>query len=137
MGYVEPALPFWTKLREWVELTNKTLTDYQLANDTLTAFSNRMHRYVAMMEDAARRELNNERLSDETYRFIAQIGDSIQHFTLAMIEPQIDRWDWTAGTDRAVDIHRIYVIVEIDGKLYLTKGATFRSCFSTLSGLRR
>jgi hypothetical protein len=146
MGYVEPALSYWTKMREWIELTDKTLTNYQLATDTLTAFSERLHRYITMMEDAAYRELNNERLPDETYRFMAHIGDSIQQFTLAMIEPEIDRWDWTTGTDRSVavlkkvyqrnmttdelytatgNINNIYVIVEIDGYLYLTKGATF------------
>ncbi len=150
IGYVEPALPFWTKLREWLELTDKTLKKYQLTTDTLTAYSARLHRYIALMEDAARRELNNERLPDETYRFIAHVGDSIRQLTLAMIEPKIDRWDWTAGTDKTVavfekvfqrditgnpsngalyaatgNINHLYVIVEIDGYLYLTKGAAF------------
>jgi len=124
LGYVEPALPFWTKLREWVELTDK---NYRHITDTLPVFSERMHRYIALIEDAARRQKNNERLTDETNRFIAHIGDSIQQFTLSMIEPQIDRWDWAAGTDKSVSLNRIYVIVEIDGKLYLTKGATFRN----------
>jgi len=122
LGYVEPALPFWTKLREWVELTEK---NYRFITDTLPVFNERMHRYVALLEEAARSQKNNERLPDETYRFIAHIGDSIQQFTLSMIEPKIDRWDWTAGTDRTVEVNKIYVIVEIEGHLYLTKGATF------------
>jgi hypothetical protein len=67
-----------------------------------------------------------------------------------MIKPEINHWDWTAGTDRSVaifekafqrnttgnpsndvlyiatgNINNIYVIVEIDGYLYLTKGASF------------
>ena len=150
LGYVEPALPFWTKLREWVELTDKTLKDHLLTTDTLTIFTERLHRYVALLENAAFSQLNNERLSDETYRFMAHIGDSIQQFTLSMIEPEIDRWDWAAGTDKSVavfkkinlpnvtgnlpdsimykavgNINCIYVIVEIDGFLYLTKGAAF------------
>jgi len=150
VGYVEPAIPYWTKLREWVELTDRTLKNLQLSCDTLSAFTERMHRYVALLEDAAHRQLNNERLPDETYRFIAHIGDSIQQFTLSMIEPEIDRWEWTAGSDRSVavlekihqrnetgnpsndilyaatgNINNIYVIVEINGYLYLTKGATF------------
>ncbi|MDR1153842.1 MAG: DUF3160 domain-containing protein [Bacteroidales bacterium] len=151
MGYVEPALPFWVKLREWLELTDKTLEKYRLTTDTLTVYSARLHRYITLMEDAARRELNSERLPDDTYRFIAHVGDSIYRFTLAMIEPEIDRWDWTAGTDRTVavlekayrrhiagspsngslyaavgNIDNIYVVVEIDGYLYLTKGAALR-----------
>jgi len=118
LGYVEPALSFWTKLREKVELTEKTLKNYRLITDTLTVFSERMYRYVALMEDATRRELNNERLPDETYRFIAHIGDSVQQFTLAMVEPN----DLHTATG---NINNIYVIVEIGGYLYLTKGATF------------
>ena len=146
-GYVEPALPFWIKLREWVELTNKTLRNYQMMCDTLITFTEHMHRYAALMEDAAQRQLNNERLPDETYRFMAHIGDSIQQFTLSMIQPEIDRWDWAAGPDRSVavfeklhqrnspsddvwyaatgNINNIYVVVKIDGHLYLTKGAAF------------
>ena len=146
LGYVEPALSFWTKLREWVELTEKNLNDYQLTTDTLTVFTERLHRYITMLEDAAHRQQNHEMIPDETNRFITHIGDSIEQFTLSMVKPEIDRWDWAAGTDKSVsifektsatnpsdsvmykaigDINNIYVIVEIDGYLYLTKGATF------------
>ena len=146
LGYVEPALPFWTKLREWVELTDKTLNDHQLTTDTLIAFTKRLHRYITILEDAALKQLNHESLSDEAYRFMAHIGDSIEQFTISMIEPEIDRWDWATGTDKSIsiiekqptaissdsviykaigDVNAIYVVVEIDGFLYLTKGAKF------------
>jgi hypothetical protein len=156
-GYVEPALPFWTKLREWVELTGAALAKYRLADDTLTVCSARMNRYVSLLEDAARSELAGERLDDETRRFIAHIGDSVGQFTLLMTEPEIDRWDWAAGTDRdAAVVERtyrrsiagcplngdlysaagsdgaIYAIAEIDGFLYLVKGAAFSYCEFTL-----
>ena len=149
-GYVEPVLPFWTKLREWVELTDNTLKNFRLSTDTLTVFTKRIHRYVAILENASLKQQNNKHLSDDEYCFIAHIGDSIRQFTLAMIEPVIDRWDWAAGTDRSVavfkkanqpnmaenltdsiryqavgNINSIYVIVEIDASLYLTKGAAF------------
>jgi len=150
VGYVEPALDFWTTLREWLELTEAALMDHQLINDTIAAFTKRLLRFISIMEEAAYCELNNERLSDETYRFIAHIGDSIEQFTLAMIEPAIDRWEWAAGPDKSVaifekqpqtnaslsvsdeilycatgNLNNIYIVVEIDGYLYLTKGAAF------------
>jgi hypothetical protein len=150
IGYVEPALPFWTRLREWVELTAQTLERHQLQTDTLIACTNRLHRYVAMLEDAARLQLHNERLPDEALRWMAHAGDSICQFTLMMIVPEIDRWEWAAGTDRSVavaekvfrrdvagsasngtlhattgHVNNLYVIVEIEGLLYLTKGAAF------------
>jgi len=150
-GYVEPALPFWTKLREWVEQTGETLKKYQLMTDTLNVQTARLHRYITLMEAAVQKELNNERLDDDTYRFIEHIGDSIEHFTLSMVTPEIDRWEWTAGADKSIsvfekvyrrnvagcpkngvlyaatgNVNQIYVVVEIEGNLYLTKGAIFK-----------
>ncbi len=150
VGFVEPDLLFWGNLLEWVELTDKTLKKHQLSNDRINNYTACMHRYVAFMKEASSKELSNERLTDEAYRFIAHIGDSIQQFTLSMIEPQVDRWAWVAGVDRSVavfdeiyqrnitdcskngilyaatgNVNNIYVIVEIGGFLYLTKGATF------------
>ena len=150
LGYVEPALSFWTKLREWVELTNMTMKKYQLTTDTLVAQTELLHNYIALIEDAAQKELNNEGLDDDTYRFIAHIGEIVENLTLSMITPKIDRWEWTAGTDKSIaifekvyrrdiagcpkngdlyaatgNVSNIYVVVEIDGYLYLTKGAVF------------
>jgi hypothetical protein len=150
LGYVEPNLPFWKSLRERIAGTDKVLKKYNLTTDSLSSRTKTMLRYAAFMEDATRKELNNQRLPDEAYRFIAHIGDSIEQFTLSMIEPCIDRWSWAAGTDKSVAIseevyrrnvtgspkngtlyaatgnaNAVYVIVEIDGYLYLTKGAMF------------
>ncbi len=150
VGYVEPNLLFWKKLLEWVEMTGKTLNKHQLMNDSLRTRTIRLYRYVTTMSKAAEKELKGEKLEDETYRFIAHIGDSIQQFTLSMVEPHVDRWAWVAGSDKSVAIldeiyHRnvpndpkngtlyattgnannIYVVVDIDGYLYLTKGAVF------------
>ena len=151
LGYVEPALPFWTKLREWVELTEETLKKYHLMTDTIETQTALLHRYVTLMETAAQKELDNESPDDGTYRFMAHIGDSIEQFTLSMITPEIDRWEWAAGTDQSIavckkvyrrnvkgcpkngdlyaatgNVGNIYVMVEIDGYLYLTKGAMFK-----------
>ena len=148
--YVEPALPFWTALREWVEAMQHTLDHYQWKDAQLQAFSERMHRYVAMLEDAARQQLDGTEIPDSAARFMAHIGDSIQRFTLDMTAPPADRWEQTAGTDRTVAIFEkanrhsateasmtetpydatgnvlsIYVIVEINGDLYITKGAAY------------
>ncbi len=149
-GYVEPNPLFWKKLLEWIELTDRTLKKYQLATDSINKRTECLYRYIAFMEESARKELNNERLTDEAYRFISHIGDSVMHLTLSMIEPRVDRWAWTAGTDRSVAVFEnmfqrniagfpgngslyaatgyadnIYVMVEIGGYLYLTKGAVY------------
>lgn len=144
LGYVEPNMFFWKNLLEWIDLTENTLNSYRLVTDTLNRQTARLRRYVAFMEEASRRELNNDTLTVEQYRFISHVGDSIEQFTLSMVQPGIDRWSWTSGTGRSVatikDIYRqnstlyaaagnasnIYVIVEISGYLYLAKGAVFR-----------
>lgn len=150
LGYVEPDALFWEKMSEWINLTNRMLHNYKLASDSINHRTNRLLQWTAMMNQAVAKELNSEQLPNETHRFISNIGDSIQQFTLSMIEPHVDRWDWLAGTDTTIaatqqifqrtvancpkngllyasvgSIYNIYVIVEIGSFLYLTKGATF------------
>ncbi len=150
LGYVEPNLLFWKKLRERIELTDKVLKKFRLTTDTLNLRTESMLRYISFAENATRKELNNERLSEEEYRFIEHIGADIEQFTLSMIEPSVDRWAYTAGSDKSAAVleeiyqrnvpgckkngigyaatgyaDNIYVPVEIGGYIYLTKGAVF------------
>ncbi|MDR1864718.1 MAG: DUF3160 domain-containing protein [Bacteroidales bacterium] len=150
VGYVEPNVLFWKKLREWVEMTEDMLNDHALMTAGLQVRSGQVLRYVSFMEDMAGKQSRNEIPDAGAYRFIAHIGDSIEQLSLSMIDPPVDRWQWTEGTDRQVavtekifarnvtgcprngvlyavagNVRLIYVVAEINGYLYLTRGATF------------
>jgi len=91
-------------------------------------------------------------LSEEEYGEIRHMGSSLEWFTLSVIEPdsELGRWDEVKGEDRSIalvaDVFTrnvlgckksgilseatgnadiIYVTVVINGKIFLTRGATF------------
>ena len=80
------------------------------------------------------------------------MGSSIEYFTLSVIDPDLhlDNWSLVQGPDKSIAVvadiytrnivgcnkngilhvatgnaNNIYVVVEIEGNLYLTRGATF------------
>jgi hypothetical protein len=137
---------FWKKLLEWMQLTESRLQQYQLMTPALQERATRLTRYIAIVENLA--EKQGEQPDKEVYRFISHIGDSIAQLSLSMVQPPVDRWQWTKGSDHGVsveepvferknngkssilyaavgNVQQIYIVVEINGLLYLTRGAVF------------
>lgn len=152
VGYVEPNLQFWVKLNELVGLTEKMLTKHQLMSDDLKGRTNQLREYATFLENVTRKELKGEKLNENEYTTIEYIGSSIEYFTLSVIDPDLylDSWSLVEGPDKSVAViadvytrnisgcskngilhvatghaNDIYVVVEIEGYLYLTKGAVF------------
>ena len=98
------------------------------------------------------KELRGDTLTQEEYRSIQKAGSSIEWFTLGVIEPgtSYSMWDQVKGAERSVALvadvftrnvpgcgkngilheatgtaNAIYVLVDIGGLTYLTRGATF------------
>jgi len=95
----------------------------------------------------SRKEPNREHLSEQEYRAIEIIGTTVENLTLSIMET--DTWHQVKGPDREVavvadvytnnydkkqggvlhvavgNVNDLYVVVEIEGYLYITKGATF------------
>src|SRR6185369_16701842 len=93
------------------------------------------------------KEINHENLTEQEYRTIELIGSNVENLTLNIFGTY--KWEFISGPDKEVavvaDIYSnsygpkpgllhaavgyvddLYVLVEINGYLYLTKGATFR-----------
>lgn len=146
-GYVEPNVVFWTKLHEWVSLLDKTFSKHQIMTEDMQVKTQRLLYYLSIVKNASAKA---GLLNEEESSFIAHMGDSIEYFTLSMVEPLVDRWAYTAGPDRDVavsekiyvrnvsgsstngdlyaasgNVHQLYVVVQIGGYLYLTRGAAF------------
>ena len=91
-------------------------------------------------------------MDESEYREIEYLGSSLEWFTLSVIDPDLslDSWGQVEGADRSIaqvadvftrmvlgcnkcgilyeatgNADALYVIVEIDGKTYLTRGATY------------
>lgn len=151
-GYVEPNLRFWNKLEELAVLTKSLLQKHNLLNDDLEGKTEQLVNYAQFLSQVSQKEINKEALTDAEYQTIEWMGSSVEYFTLSVIDPDIyfDSWSRVEGPDKSIAVvadvytrnvsgcqkngilhvatgnaNNIYVVVEIDGYLYLTKGATF------------
>ena len=151
-GYVEPNLLFWNKLNELITLTSNLLSTHGLLNVDLNEKTNSLLSYVSFLTDVSELELANKSLSEEQFRTIEHLGSSIEWFTLSILDPDIhlDNWSLVQGADRSIAVvadvytrnvdgcnkngilhvatgsaNNLYVVVEINGCLRLTRGATF------------
>lgn len=152
VGYVEPNIKFWQKAKELLELTNETLEKNQLNTPDLGSKYRQMSEIVEFLHSASAKELAGQELSDQEYQTIEIIGSTVEYLTLSIVEPDayLDSWENVQGPDKSVaviaDIYTqnaentdkngilhvgtgyvndLFVVVEINGLLYLTKGATF------------
>jgi len=151
-GYVEPNRKFWKKLAEVISLTGKLLEKHQLLSSDLKGKTEQLSRYTDFLIQVTEKELKKEVLSEGEYRTIQYMGSSIEYFTLSVMDPDLHlpQWSLVEGPDRSVAVvadiytrnilgcdkcgilhvatgnaNSIYVMVEIGGFLYLTRGAVF------------
>ena len=153
VGFVEPNLIFWNKLKESV----KHLTNILDANNMLTADlrnkNSELMEKIQFCIDVTQKELNGENLTSEDFNTIRVMGSSMEYFTLSVLNPDAetpDTWGFVQGADKRVAVvcdvftrnvegcgkngilyeatgnpNVIYALVQINGKIYITRGATF------------
>lgn len=142
-GYVEPNTEVYLRLIEM-------LTKIQNLTDKIPAIShwkyrtNELKDFYTFLLDVSRKELEGRALKDEEHRKIEILGSTVEWMTLQMMG--VYEWDAVKGADREValvaDIYTnnedkkkagilhvacgfvndLYVVVEINGYLYLTRG---------------
>lgn len=152
VGYVEPNLDFWNKLKELTSLTEDILKRNNMLSADISNKIAQMNDYIDFCITVSEKEIKGERLSEQEFRTIQFIGASVEYFTLSLIDPDkyFQRWDDINGPDKSLAIvadvltrnvlgcdrngilyeatgnaNAIYVIVEIGGESYLTRGATY------------
>ncbi|MEZ4937120.1 MAG: DUF3160 domain-containing protein [Crocinitomicaceae bacterium] len=151
LGYVEPNVKFWESL---LKLSNKTkliLENNGLYNTDVKGKTDEIIESIEFMLAISKKELAGTKLTQSEYETIEVLGSSIEWMTLSVLEPGLflDSWDLVQGPDKSVSViadiytnndrkcekmgilhvgtglvNEIYAVVEIEGMLYLTKGAT-------------
>lgn len=138
-GYVEPNLEFWTKLKWLNEYTKLGLDSRGLLDEELRDKFERLGDWIDFCRRITVKELTNKRVTDEEYEQICLYGAELESLTLEFAGGELLS---DADKDMAVvaDVHTsfgavleegtgraaaIYVVVPIEGKLYLTRGATY------------
>ena len=152
VGYVAPNLPFWRKMENILQATRLILQQNDCMTDDLKGKTDQLNDYVTFLIQVTEKELRGEKLTEPEYRTLEYMGSSIEYFTLSVVDPDLhlDDWSLVQGPDKSIAIvadiytrnirgcnkngilhiatgnaNNIYVVVEIEGNLYLTRGATF------------
>ena len=150
-GYVEPNVKFWKKASELLENTAKLLKDQNMMTEKIEGVTERLREEVEFLFRVSEKELAGKILTDEEYDQISYIGATFENISLDLLRmPDQNLYNWIdiEGADRKValvadvytanadnnknkailfeavgDADEIYVVVEIGGYLYLTRGA--------------
>ena len=152
-GYVEPNVKFWEKAIALVTRMDKVLTTYGLQTEKAKAVYERIKEMAEFCRDISKKELNGEKITDEEYNQIEIIGSTVENISLELVSEDnqmLQGWSDVVSTDKKVAVvadvftaggenvaiddkcvlyegvgpaYEIYVVVEIDGSLYLTRGS--------------
>ena len=152
-GYVEPNVKFWEKAIALVTRMDKVLTTYNLQTEKAKAVYERIKEMAEFCRDISKKELNGGKITDEEYNQIEIIGSTVENISLELVSEDnemLQGWSDVVNTDKKVAVvadvftasgenvaiddkcvlyegvgpaYEIYVVVEIDGSLYLTRGA--------------
>ena len=152
-GYVEPNVSFWKKAIELLNNTQQLLREQNMLTEKIDEATNRIREEAEFLLAISEKELQGKVLTDEEYDQLSCTGATFENISLDLIrEPDqnLMGWDDIQGADRKValvaDVYtanadnnpeksilfeavgmadEIYVVVEIEGYLYLTRGAVF------------
>jgi hypothetical protein len=144
IAYVEPQLAFWKKCSDFLELNKKMLNDNGLLTPKLTDRNDELQALAMLFYRISKKELNGEKLTSSEFDTLSFVGGQIERLTLNILESTYAETESVNTPDRymaiAADVYtykdkcleetvgmgdEIYVIAEINGLLYLTRGAVF------------
>jgi hypothetical protein len=143
-GYVEPNVVFWDRLLRLTQQSREGLTSRNLLPDELTDKFQQFEELLATLKGISEKELRSERLTEDEYETIRHIGGTLEYMTLSVMTGNPDTWEMVNETDKdmavVADVHtggdraleeavghanEILVIVPVEGRLVLTRGALF------------
>ncbi len=146
LGYVEPNIKYWQSAIDLLELAKSLLDSHGLLDREMNHDFSSLMETCTFLNNVSKKELNGEKLSEQEYRTIELIGSSVDYLTRAIID--VNDWGEVTGPDKEIAVvadvytnnqgtkagilhvavgyaNDLYVLVEIEGNLYITKGATF------------
>ena len=150
-GYVEPNVGFWKKAIELLDNTEKLLKEQDMLTEKIKDATQRIREEAQFLLNISEKELAGNELSEEEYGQIECIGATFENISLDLVREKdqyLMGWSDVQGADKKValvaDVYtanadnnpdksilfeavgeadEIYVVVEIGGYLYLTRGS--------------
>ncbi len=139
ISYVEPNVAFWTKALELVDFQEKKLTQFNLLGENIQRINAELKEIGTLLLTVSEKELANEIITAKEFESLDWLGGQIEYLTFRIFDsdhlPEKERLVALVADvyqyngeylEEAVGmVDEIYVITEINGKPYLTKGAVF------------
>lgn len=150
-GYVEPNVKFWRKAISLLDATADVLERHHLTTEKGKRASQRLREEAQFLLRVSQEELAGKKLDEADYDALKHIGATFENISLDLVrdeEQYLMGWNDVEGTDRKValiaDVYtanslnnpeksvmyvavgladEIYCVVEIDGYLWLMRGA--------------
>ena len=150
-GYVEPNVGFWKKAIELLDNTFELLKKQGMLTEKVSESTERMREEASFLLRVSEKELQGETLTEEEYDQIKCVGATFEYISLGLLrdpDQYLMGWDDVQESDKKMslvadvytanasnnpnqsilyeavgDADEIFVVVEIGGYLYLTRGA--------------
>lgn len=143
-GYVEPNILFYDRMLSLIKLTIEGLKSKKMLSYQIEEYGNQIVDILNFLKSISEKEVKKEKISLEEYEQIQKFGSLLDYLTLGIISNGAPYWHLVEGPDKnmpvIVDVHtaddmalevgvgtahEIYVVIDVDGKLKLTRGAIF------------
>jgi len=141
-GYVEPNVVLYDRLLRSTAKTYEVLRAHDLLTDAVVERFTLAEDLLTFLISVSEKELRNEPLTPQEYEKIRYLGSDIEWLTLMSVGADVSSWSDMSESDQdmavVADVHsgygfaleeavgranEILVIVPIEGKLTLTRGA--------------
>jgi hypothetical protein len=150
-GYVEPNISFWKKAISLLDNTAHLLKEENMLTEKISHATERIREEAQFLLNVSEKELAGKELTEEEYDQLQYIGETFENISLDLVREKdqyLMGWSDVQGADKKValvadvytanadnnpekailfeavgDADEIYVVVEIGGYLYLTRGA--------------
>ena len=154
-SYVEPNVEAYERLLWLTKYSRESLTAQGILPDDLKERMQNFEELLDFLLKCSIKELRNEELTKEEYDRLLSYGGNLEYLTNTFIDSDSAWFEVLSETDKNMaliaDVHtvapnhyleegvgspaQIYVVVPINGKLYMTRGAIF-SYYEFISDLR-
>lgn len=144
IAYVEPNVEFWKKCIELLDLNTKMLANNDLLTNKIKERNDELKKIADLFIKISLKELSVQKVTNAEFDELSAIGGRIESLTLNIIESNLSFFSEVTTPEKyvavATDVYtyknmcleeavgmgdEIYVIAEINGLLYLTRGAVF------------
>lgn len=144
-GYVEPNVKFYDRLLSLTKQSRIGLESRKLLPEKLKQKFEEFEDLMTFLKKVSEKELRGEKLTRDEYLEIRYLGGKLEYMTVSVVgEGAGATWELLSETEKDMaviaDVHtggdkaleegvgralELYVIVPIEGKLVLTRGAAF------------